>query len=280
MSTTVERSTIQVDGVQVPLLSAGDPASKEAVVFVHGNPGSSADWIDLVGAVGESTRAVAWDAPGFGKADKPAHFDYTVGGYAAFIDRALETLGIERVHLVLHDFGGPWGLRWAAEHQDRFASVVLIDTGALVGYSWHLLAKLWRTPMLGELLMATTPREAFRMLMKVGNPRGLPPSFVDRMYDDFDTPTRKAVLKLYRSSPAQGNEQLAAALRGTERPALVVWGAKDPYISAEQAQLQRRTFPQAEVHVFEDSGHWPFVDNPERTREVVVPFLRRVTGVE
>lgn len=278
MTSLVTESVIEVGGIRTQLRSAGDPAATEAVVFVHGNPGSSRDWTGLLEAVGPVARGLAWDAPGFGHADKPASFDYTVDGYARFIAEALETLGVERAHLVVHDFGGPWGLRWAVDHPDQFASVVLVNTGVLLNYSWHALAKIWRTPLVGELFMATATRPAFRMLMKIGNPRGLPPDFVDRMYDDFDTPTRKAVLKLYRASPPSAMEQLSAGLRALDRPALVVWGAKDPYIPVGQAEMQLRTFPSAEVHVLEDSGHWPFIDNPERTRELVVPFFRRVVG--
>lgn len=278
MTADVVSSVLEVAGIRTPLLSAGDPAATEAVVFVHGNPGSSRDWEDLVHAVGPHARALAWDAPGFGQADKPADFDYSVAGYAAFIDSALSALGVSKVHLVLHDFGGPWGLDWAMQHPDRFASVVLVNTGVLLDYSWHTMAKIWRTPGLGELVMATTVRPVWRLVMKAGNPRGLPPEFVDRMYDDFDTPTRKAVLKLYRASPPAALEVLSAEMRALDRPALVVWGAKDPYIPVAQAELQRRSFPSAEVHVLEDSGHWPFVDNQERTRELVVPFLRRVVG--
>lgn len=278
VTTDLVSSVLEVAGIRTPLLSAGDPVATEAVVFVHGNPGSSRDWTDLVEAVGPFARALAWDAPGFGQADKPEDFDYTVGGYAAFIDSALSALAVSRVHLVLHDFGGPWGLVWAIQHPDRFASVVLINTGVLLGYSWHAMAKIWRTPVLGELFMATMARPLWHLTMKIGNPRGLPPEFVDRMYDDMDTPTRKAVLKLYRASPPSTPEPLAAGLRALDRPALVVWGAKDPYIPVAQADLQRRSFPSAEVHVLPDSGHWPFIDNPDRTRELVVPFLRGVVG--
>ena len=278
MTTEAVSSVLEVAGIHTPLLSAGAPSSTEAVVFVHGNPGSSQDWVNLIEAVGPFARALAWDAPGFGQADKPADFDYTVDGYASFIDSALSALGVSRVHLVLHDFGGPWGLRWAIEHPDRFGSVVLINTGVLIGYSWHGMAKIWRTPGVGELMMAVTARPVWRLSMKIGNPRGLPPEFVDRMYDDFDTPSRKAVLKLYRASSSSALESLSAGFRALDRPALVVWGAKDPYIPVAQAELQRRSFPSAEVHVLSDSGHWPFIDNPERTRELVVPFLRRVMG--
>jgi pimeloyl-ACP methyl ester carboxylesterase len=148
----------------------------------------------------------------------------------------------------------------------------------LVGYSWYLMAKVWRTPLLGELFMATATRPAFRMMMKIGNPRGLPREFVDRMYDDFDTPTRKAVLKLYRASPTSLIEVLGSSLRAIDPSTLVVWGAQDPYIPMAQAELQKRTFPRAEVHLLHDSGHWPFADNPDRVRELVVPFLQRVVG--
>src|SRR5438552_16726608 len=103
---------VEVDGIRSPLLEAGPEAASEAVVFVHGNPGSSEDWARLVERAGELARAVAWDHPGFGQASKPRDFPYTVEGYAAHLGRVLESLGIERVHLVGHDFGGPWGLAW------------------------------------------------------------------------------------------------------------------------------------------------------------------------
>lgn len=278
MTAAVEESVLEVAGIRTPLIGAGDPEATEAVVFIHGNPGSSRDWIDLVEAVGPFARAVAWDEPGYGRADKPPYFDYTVDGYARFVDQALTALGIERAHLVLHDFGGAWGLRWGLEHPERLASLVLVNTGALKGYSWHAFAKIWRTPVLGELSMATTIRPVFKWSLRAGSPRGLPPEFLDRMYDDFDTPTRKAVLKLYRASPTSLLESMSGGLRALDVPTLVVWGAKDPYIPVAQAELQKQTFPRSEVHVLEDSGHWPFMDNPERTRELVVPFLRRVTG--
>jgi pimeloyl-ACP methyl ester carboxylesterase len=267
---------VEVAGVRSPLIEAGEAAAGEAVVFVHGNPGSSQDWIDLVEKVGTFGRAVAPDMPGFGRADKPEHFDYTVGGYARHLDGILKALAIRRVHLVLHDFGGAWGLAWAATHPDEFASVTLINIGVLPNYRWHYLARVWRTPVLGELFMATSSRPAFHLLLKHGNPRGLPKAFVDRMYDDFDRGTRRAVLRLYRATDMpQASGALSTALRALDRPALVIWGAHDPYISVRYAALQREAFPSATVVVLDDSGHWPFADDPVGVANAVVPFLRR-----
>lgn len=274
---TMRRRHLVVDGIRTPVLESGPGKASQAVVFIHGNPGSSADWSGLLTAVGHFARAVAWDAPGFGRADKPADFPQSVQGHAEFIERALEALGVARAHLVLHDFGGPWGLRWAVDHPDRFASTVLINTGALVGYRWHLPARVWRAPVVGEVSMAMLTRPGFHALIgRFGNPRGLPGDFLDRMYDDFDAATRRAVLRLYRATgrPGRGGDRLAGALRSLDRPALVIWGARDPYIPVEQAYRQRQAFPHAEVVVINDSGHWPFIDNPGLVEKLVCDWLR------
>ncbi len=272
---TVQRKRMTVRGVGSPYLEAG--VGREGAVFLHGNPGSGEDWRALVEAAGEFMAAVAPDMPGFGKADKPADFDYTIDGYARHLDAMIEHLGLARVHLVLHDFGGPWGLTWAALHPQKVASITLINTGVLPGYRWHYLARIWRTPLLGEVFMAITTRMAWRWLLKLGNPRGLPLAFVDQMFDNFDAGTRRAVLKLYRATgDIEGyTARITQALQPLDLPALVVWGAGDIYLPTWLAAAQRRAFPGAEIEMLLDSGHFPLVDNPERVVDVVGTFLRK-----
>jgi pimeloyl-ACP methyl ester carboxylesterase len=184
---------------------------------------------------------------------------------------------VDRAHLVLHDFGGPWGLRWAVEHAERFASAVLICTGALPGYRWHALARLWRTPLAGELFMATTTRPGFRLLLRRGQPYPLPRAFVDRMYRDFDRATRRAVLELYRSVAEVGaaGDELAAALQPLDRPALVIWGRHDPYLPAEHAARQRAAFPHADIRILDAAGHWPFIDRTPEVADALDRHLAR-----
>jgi pimeloyl-ACP methyl ester carboxylesterase len=271
---------VEVGGTRTRLRTAGPADATEAVVFVHGNPGSADDWDALVDAAGEHLRAVAFDLPDYGETIAPAGFEHTVGGYAAFVDQAIATLGIERVHLVLHDFGGPIGLAWAARRPTMLASVTLIDTGSFPGYRWHSLARVWRTPVLGELFQATATRTAFRYFVGRGEPRGLPRAFVDGMFDHYDRRTRRAVLALYRDTddPGAGAAELARLLAPLDLPALVIWGEHDIYISARFAPLQRNLFPSADVHVLPASGHWPFADAPDTVRRLLVDHLRAAIG--
>jgi pimeloyl-ACP methyl ester carboxylesterase/2-polyprenyl-6-methoxyphenol hydroxylase-like FAD-dependent oxidoreductase len=276
----VRRRTLRVGGIATPLREAGERDSSEAVVFIHGVPGSGADFEPLLSAAGQAGRAVAWDAPGFGRADKPRSFEQNVSGHAAFIDRALADLGIERVHLVVHDFGGFWGLGWAARNPGRLASATLICTGAQLGERWHGTARIWRTRHAGELFMATATRRSFRRGLKRANPARLPGPLLDRMYADFDRDTRDAILRLYRSVESLGGEsrRLVDALRPHRVPALVIWGAGDPFLPARLAERQREAFPEAQVEVLEACGHWPFVEDAERVEELLVGFLAQRMG--
>ena len=275
---TLSTTEVVVNGVRSPVLQAGPADADEAVVFVHGNPGPSDDWRDLLERVGTFARAVAPDMPGYGGADKPRDFDYTVDGYADHLGGVLDELGIRRAHLVAHDFGGPWALRWAMKHPDAFASATLINTGVLIDYTWHRFAKIWRTPVLGELFQATTTRSGFRLLARRDNPR-LPREALDRVYDAFDGwPTRRAVLKLYRATPADTMQAWSEPLRALDRPALVVWGTEDAYLPTEQAERQRQSFPSARVELLEGHGHWVMIEDPERVASLVVPFLREQLG--
>jgi pimeloyl-ACP methyl ester carboxylesterase len=274
----VATTTVTVNGVRCPVLQAGPQNASEAVVFVHGNPGPADDWRDLLGRTGAFTRGVAPDMPGYGEADKPRDFRYTIDGYADHLARVLTELGIDRAHLVAHDFGGPWALAWAVRHPDAFASATLINTGVLLDYKWHHYAKIYRTPVLGELFQATATRRAFRMVLGRENPRLLPEA-LDRLYEvSRSWPTKRAVLKLYRATPATALGAVRERLRKLDRPALVVWGTGDAYLPWKQAERQREAFPSARIELLEGLGHWPFLEDPGRIAELVIPFLREQTG--
>jgi pimeloyl-ACP methyl ester carboxylesterase len=274
----ITTTTVTVNGVRSPVLQAGDASATEAVVFVHGNPGPAEDWRSLLGRTGEFARGVAPDMPGYGNADKPKDFPYTNRGYALHLAGVLDQLGITRAHLVMHDFGGGWGLTWAVNHPDALASVTLINTGVLLDYKWHKFARIWRTPGLGELFQATTTRAAFKTLVGRENPRLLPAT-LDRLYEvSKPWPTKRAVLKLYRATPASAMGALRDPLRALDRPALVVWGVGDPYIPWQQAERQRESFPSARIALLEGLGHWPFLEDPGRVAEAVIPFLLEQTA--
>lgn len=270
------RRRVTVGGFSTPVIEAGPRDSSEAIVFMHGNPGSSVDYLGLLRSVPKGTRILAFDMIGFGKADKPYGFPYDFPAARPLIDRAFREQGLERVHLVGHDVGSVVGVDWAARNPSALASAVLIAGGIMIGYQDHHFARIWKTPGAGEDFMRGGDRESFVSLIQAHNPRPLPREFLDRNYDDFDRATRCAILKIYRAAgdlSALGRSH-ADALRPYDRPALVLWGDRDPFVPFYIAANSREAFPRADVHVFENSGHWPFVDEEERSVGLMRDFFR------
>lgn len=262
--------------------TASDPGAAKAtgVVFVHGNPGSTHHWDRFTGpaAAAVQGQALAPTLPGFAGAPVPPGFAFTVEAYAAWLGQQIDAAGLARVHLVMHDFGGAFGLVWAAGHPERVASLTLIDTGVLVDYRWHALARIWRTPVLGELFNAMTTRAAFGLLLRRGQPRPLPTAFVDQLYGELGPSTRATVLRLYRNTDESELARLADHFAAPDLPTLVLWGGHDAYLPVAQASRQREVFSAAEVVVLPDSGHWPHGDDPDAVEAHLVPFLRKAAA--
>lgn len=276
MDTPVEHRTLAVDGVRSPVLVAGTagPDNGEAVVFVHGN-NAGAKWDPLLMPVAGFTRVVAPEMPGFGAADKPAQWPYTVTAYAAHLGAILDQLGVNRVHLVAHDFGGPWALAWAVDHLDSVASITLINTPVVID---HFAAKLWRTPVLAETLWRIANPAVLRRVLANSDP-GLPPDALNSIAEHmFARGTPDAVLKLYRSTGPNALAPCIDRLTEYEGDVLVVWGAEDRYVPYPQTDDYRRIFRNCEVQPVPGAGHWPWLEQPDAVAGHVTTFLRRQIG--
>ena len=273
---------VTVDGITTTVTEAGPRRASQAVVFAHGSPEYSRDFDRLLAGAGRYGRAISFDWPGYGHAADPAGGPYTVEGAAHFFAGLMDRLGVRKVDLVMHDLGGPWALQWAVAHPAELHSVVVIDSGVFLGYQGHPAALVYVTPGAGEGDMAVETRTSFTREIQSTNPTPFPAAFLDRMYDNYDRGTRCALLRYYRDMRDHNPDTLAraqtAVLRRRRRPALVVWGEKDPFMPVALAYRQSQAFPGARVHVVKGAGHWPWVDRPAEVDRVVLPFLRGVSA--
>ena len=142
-------------------------------LYLHGVPTSSDDWSGFLARTG----GLAPDLIGFGRSGKAGNLEYTIDGLADFVERFLDHLAVPRVQLVAHDWGAAAGLVFAQRHPGRIARIVLLNALPLLdGFRWHRLARLWRTPVIGELAMGSTSRWLLRRSMRAGavNPDAWP----------------------------------------------------------------------------------------------------------
>jgi pimeloyl-ACP methyl ester carboxylesterase len=253
----IAEHTIDVAGLPVHYRQAGDAP----VVYLHGVPTQSSDWNPFLERLG----GIAPDLPGFGRSAKPGDFDYSIAGYDDFLERFLDELGLERVSLVMHDWGAV-GLALAQRLPERIERLVLFPVVPFVpGYRWHRVARGWRTPLLGELLMGFTRRWALR--------RELPRELSDDAWEAFDHGTQRAILRLYRASPPDVLARAGERLGELRAAALILWATDDPYIPAKFGRLLADALGGDVTLELVEAGHWAWFERPElveRTGE----FLR------
>lgn len=257
------------DGEPIFWLSA--PWEGTPPLYLHGVPTASFDWKPFL----ERAGGLAPDLPGFGRSTKRGTRQFTIDGQSEFVDRFVEERGLEKVSLVVHDWGAA-GLAWAQRNPERVERLVIINAVPLLpGYRWHRTARVWRTPGLGEMSMGLTYKWTFRMLSRESNatPGPLPAGLIDQTMEGFDLGTQRAILQLYRSSPPARLAEAGEDLGGLRCPALVAWGDRDPYIGSSFADGYADALGgPAQVLHLEDAGHWPWLDRPDLV-ETVASFL-------
>jgi haloalkane dehalogenase len=256
---------------------AGD--GDRVALLLHGYPASSYMWEPVLGAlVGAGWRALAPDLAGFGDspADPPGTWERHVERLEAF--RA--ELGLGRVALVVHDWGGLIGLRWACEHPDAVRALVISNTGFFPDGKWHGLAQAMRTPGQGEEMVDGATREAFAAAMGQMAPGISEEAVADywKAYGDADR--RRGQLELYRSGDFSKLGAYEGALGRLDVPTLILWGAKDPFAPVAGAHRFAGEIPGAELVVLDDLGHFLFEEDGERAAAEIARFLRAACAEE
>jgi pimeloyl-ACP methyl ester carboxylesterase len=270
---------IEVSGIGTRYWEVEGQAPEHPVVFVHGNPHSADSWLPFLEKLEGTRRGLAPDLVGWGKADKPGDFSYTVESLAWFVERFIDELSIERFDLVVHDWGSV-GLIAASWRPECVGRIAIVNAVPLTSeYRWHWAARAWRTPVLGELMLATINRFATHQIMRQATPRpGSLPEVVDEIHRYLDRGTKRAILQLYRDADPEKLEPLGRGLANLSCPVLVLWGDADPYIQSRFADWFAEALGgETRVEHLPDAGHWAWIDRPDVIDETV-DFLAAVAG--
>jgi haloalkane dehalogenase len=218
----------------------GDP-----VVLMHGIPVSSYLYRKVLPLLAErGLRGVAFDLPGLGLAEKPAGFDYSWSGLGRWTGQAIDALGIERCHLVLHDIGGPIGLEWALRHRERVRSLTVLDTLIDVDHFRRIWTMdLATPPVIGPLWVATIRPPVARWLFYmqgIADRSATPSHEIDAhialLHRDGGGRSFRAIVRGFELT-AEKERFYVEGLRETGWPATIVWGDRDPALGQDRRRV-------------------------------------------
>jgi haloalkane dehalogenase len=258
----------------VPVFKAAGDEADPAVLLVHGYPESSHMWMPaLESLAARGLYAVAPDLPGFGDSPPGAGGTNSWERHVETLEDLRTHLGLDRVALVGHDWGGLIGLRWACDHPDAVWAIVASDTGFFADARWHDMAKAMRTPGRGEELVDGMTYERFERIMRDFS-SGVDDRAIAEYFKAFaDEPRRRGQLELYRSGDFEKLQAYEGRLAALDAPFLALWGEDDPFAPVGAAHRFEREIPGARVQVIAGTGHFVYDDAPEETAEALAAFL-------
>jgi len=254
--------------------SAG-AASAPVALLVHGVPESSYMWRSVLPALADAGwRGVAPDLPGFGDSDPDP--PGTWERHVETLDRFVHELDLGPVALVTHDWGVAIGLRWACDHPSSTRALVVSDGGFFKDREWHDMAKTMRTPEVGEEFISSITRERLGAVLKSLS-SGMTEDALDQYWRPYADPVRRqGILELYRSGDFEKLAPYEGCLAALGLPALILWGANDPFAGVELAHRFHDDLPGSELVIVDDAGHFVWEDAPPQTTGALIRFLKRL----
>lgn len=277
----MRQTDITLHGHRVAYRVAGDPALP-VLLLIHGITSSSVTWDPVIPALAEHAHVIAPDLLGHGDSDKPRG-DYSLGAFANGMRDLLHHLGHESATVVGHSLGGGVAMQFGYQYPEYCERLVLVCSGGLGReVSWALRAATlpgveFVLPLIANVRVHHAGMAVSRLLRRLPiRPR---PSVVElaRGYATLsDSPSLSAFVHTLRSVVEPGGQRVDASDRhylAEGRPTLIVWGAHDTVIPVAHAYAAHANIPGSLLEIFEQSEHFPHMDEPNRFARVLLAFL-------
>jgi haloalkane dehalogenase len=265
----------EVEGLRLAHLDEGDGPP---VIFVHGEPTWSFLWRRVIAPVRDAGfRCVAPDLVGFGRSDKPTDVAfYTYDRHVAFTASLLEDLDVRGATIVVHDWGGPIGLRLAVEHPQRIERLVILDTGLFTGH--QKMTEAWTA---FRDFVARTEDLPVGMLVRRACHTD-PGDEVTAAYDaPYPSPASKAGARAFplliprapEEPGAAAGQRVLEALREDGRPTLMLWADSDPVLPLSVGERFAASIGRPAPRTIERAGHFLQEDQGPQIGTLIADWL-------
>ncbi|QGJ68461.1 AMP-dependent synthetase/ligase in alkane synthesis cluster [Planctomycetales bacterium 10988] len=285
---------LDLEGVKYHYLDespASNSPKASPLLMVHGNPTWSFYYRNLVKAFAPKHRVVVPDHVGCGLSDKPQEYEYRLARHIENICKLIEYLDLQDIWLAVHDWGGAIGLGAAVEMPERFSRLTLFNTAAYRDRRIPLRIRVCRMPYFGE--SAVRKGNAFAraaLTMATNKPERMTPTVQAGLLAPYDNwENRVAIQRFVEDIPLNVNhpsycrlQQVEAGLAKLQHlPCQLIWGMQDWCFSPHfLKRFKTEFFPDAEVHRFEQAGHYIVEDAHEEIVPLMESFYEKETESE
>jgi haloalkane dehalogenase len=266
----------EIDGLQIHYEDTEGDGSP--VWFMHGEPTWSFLWRKVIPPVRDAGhRCIAPDMPGFGRSDKPTDVGwYSYDRHSAFMAELADRLDLRDATMVVHDWGGPVGLRVATERPERFSRLVILDTGFFTGH--QKMSDAW---FKFRDFVERTEDLPISMLVRNACARGMDDETAAKYDEPYPDAASKAgarafplMIPLSPDAPgAEAGQRVQDALAADTRPKLVLWADRDPILPLDVGKKLAAKIGAGEPIVIENASHFLQEDAGEEIGRHIARWL-------
>ncbi|MBF4607295.1 alpha/beta fold hydrolase [Curtobacterium sp. VKM Ac-1393] len=237
--------------------------SGPALVFLHGTPWSSLLWRPIALPMAGRFTVYLWDMPGYGTSSKDPSHAVDLGTQGELFAALLEHWGLDRPHVIAHDFGGAVALRARLLHGARFASLCLVDVVALAPWGSPFFKLVQEHARVFEQLPSAVHRGAVEAYISGASHKGLRVDELRMLVDPWsDEEGQPAFYRQIAQADERFTTEIETQLGRLTEPVHIVWGAEDTWIPADRARRLNDAIPHASVTLIPEAGHLIQLDAP------------------
>jgi pimeloyl-ACP methyl ester carboxylesterase len=287
---TVAQREIALHGQAVTYLEAGADTGGPVLVLLHGLAGSSQTWATVLPLLGAHAHVIAPDLLGHGLSAKPHNGDYSLGAYATGLRDLLVALDVPRATIVGHSLGGGVAMQFAYQFPELTQRLVLVASGGL-GHDVTFALRAATVPgtaLALRMAAAITPRWLAHLSLRLARAAPMVSrAEIDGLADAFDSFADQGARKAFTHTVRGALNWSGQRLDGTERlylladtPVLLVAGNRDSVIPFAHTLAAHDVLPGSRLEIFNDAGHFPHVEQPQRFAHLLHDFLTTTTPTE
>jgi haloalkane dehalogenase len=275
--------SIQINRYRYHYIDEGKVDSSP-IVMLHGNPSWSFYYRNLITPLSQSNRVIVPDHIGMGLSDKPQNYPYVLDEHINNLETFIEQLSLKNLSLILHDWGGIIGMGYAIRHPENIKSFTILNSAAFYLPKIPISLKIARSPIIGDTLVRGLNGFAYSALIfGVFHHERISSQIKQGYLLPYNNwANRIGILRFVQDIPLESNHPSRKLLEEIDTriemfrqyPMLIAWGDKDPIFTTKHFLAEwKRRFPNAQVHIFKDAGHYILEDAHERVLPLIIQFL-------
>jgi len=271
-----ESNFFDVNGCKLHYLDEG---KGKVILFVHGTPSWSFEFRNVIKELKSGYRCIAVDHIGFGLSDKPESYDYSTINHSRTLEKFILSQELKDINLVMHDFGGPIGFNFAVHHPQKVKKLIILNSWLWSSENdpeFNKISKILRNPLVPFLYKRLNFSPRFILPKSFGDKK-LSQKILNQYTKPFSIHKQRNGTLAFAHSLLNDQDWFEKLWNKRDtvstKPALFIWGMKDPILSSTYLEKFEDGFPGSETVKVQTSGHFPQEEAPDEVSNAIRKFI-------